>query len=174
MNFAEMDLASYYHNKKSHLSIYPVIVTQFPCNGVAREVPYRINLKSARTDGKGWKWIQIFTGEDVGRPLKNWDDVVFFSELELKRQSSIIEPLIYDDIPTAWDNWAKINGRINYVDLKLEKQEEQTGKFRMMNISDPDKDPRMKLAHWLPIWGAWTYFLDVFKKDLKEGKYVKM
>lgn len=178
MNYAEKEVARHYHNQKSHISIYPVIVNATFENGHQIDVPYKINLKSAFTDGHGWRWQQIFTGEDEGRPLKNWDDVIFLAELELKKLATIIEPLLYDDIQKAYNAWSEINGKMTYLEMKLQYEASKVDallgvKFRMMAF-DPDDDPRMKVAHWLPIWGAWKHFLEVFKKDLSENRYVKM
>lgn len=173
MNSFEVNLARHFHNGKSHISIYPVIVEKSWVNGDPVSVPYKINLKSAFLEGKSWRSQQIFTGEDEGRPLKNWDDVIWLAQLELCRLSEIIEPLISDDIQSAWNAWAKINGKLDYLTLKLRHLEAQneTGKIKWFNIlDDPDTDPRMKLNHWLPIWGAWKYFLEIFKNEYSSGK----
>lgn len=187
----EIATAKHYYagKEKTHISVYPVIVTNSLRNGEPWDCPYKLNIKTAFFNGSNWRWQQIFTGMEENIPLKKWDDVLRYTEMELDNISSIITPLFNEDRFAAWEAHKKINNPISTKVIGFEKEDNDydfveylvkglekpktSGIDDLIIVSELDNwedSPRTTLEHWMPIWIAWKHFYDVFKLDLEQKK----
>lgn len=189
MNPFEKKSADHYHDGKSHISVYIVIVLNQP--------DYKVNLKTALKNGNGWRWNQIITGEDYDRPMQTWEDVDFVYRTELERLSAIIIPLFEENKIASYTEWCKINHRSATIIKGMDDNDEsdeltdierlckkslgiqtekKRSKFEMMTflLPDPENDPRTEISHWIPIWNAWKHSYEVFKNDMKNNVYVDL
>lgn len=181
--------------EKTHIAVYPVVVVNSFCNGKKIDVPYKINIKTAFTDnGKNWKWNQIITGEDENIPLRDWNDVIIYTEKEVKRIGSLLEPLFNDDKLTCWNRWHEINKSTDVIikgldennedeedeledafERLIHKKEKKDNKsnerlnITFMELDDPETSPRTKIEHWMPIYMAWNTFLERITEDYLNG-----
>lgn len=175
---------------KTHIAVYPVLVVNSFCNGKKIDVPYKINIKTAFTDnGENWRWNQLFTGEDENMPLCDWNDVIIYTEKEVKRIGSLLEPLFNDDKLTCWNRWHEINKTEVIItgipEIKEEEDEEEdyferlihknnkfesdTLNINFMTLDDHEISQRTKIEHWMPIYIAWKTFHERIMEDYLNG-----
>jgi len=180
MEKKEIKVAERFWDKDTHIVVYPVIVPNAD--------NYKINLKTAFKTKTGFIWKQIFTGEERDRPLFTWDDVDYYYKEELKAIASIISPLFSDDIKSANQAWRTQNPDaaviIKGMDEMIKTEEpdimdkllgREKLKIQFSDIHEWDEThPRGKVEHWLPIWKAWRYSYEVFKKEYESGNLIQL
>lgn len=180
MERSEIKVAERFWNKDTHIVVYPVIVPNAE--------NYKINLKTAFKTKNGFSWKQIFTGEEISRPMLTWEDVDFYYKEELKALASIITPLVYDNIREANEAWRKQNQNAEYIikgmDEMIQTEEpdfmdkllcREKLKIELLDINEWDeKHPRGSIKHWILIWKAWRYSYEIFKKEYESNNLVKL